>query len=225
MLTKALAGLFMDNGGSDAGKTKWARACLAAAGYKNPLVVSQLDGFKRFKKGVHDSIICDEINFKVPFLVNEDGTSARNPNAVDCETAKNILEFEEPRDIQARTKPAYKPAGIPIVFCTNDDTGDIFPSGRSQQDSIAIQRRFKKREVRGSLYPYAKNDRQLKEEGAFSELHARKVTRLAFRNVRQAARDGHLTLGGKKRPREEDSSEASSETSSSIITSKLLYGM
>jgi hypothetical protein len=121
-------------GDSDAGKTKWARACLAAAGYKNPLVLSQLDGFKSLKKGVHDSIICDEMNFKVPFLVNEDGTSARNPNAVDCETAKTILEFEEPRDLQARTKPAYKPPGIPVVFCTNDDTGDIFPSGsgRSQ---------------------------------------------------------------------------------------------
>ena len=39
-------------GDSDAGKSRWAKACLAHAGYTNPLVISQLDGFKQFKKGL-----------------------------------------------------------------------------------------------------------------------------------------------------------------------------
>ena len=122
-------------GDSDAGKSRWVKACLARAGYTNPIVISQLDGFKQFKKGFHDSIICEEMDFKRKGTPN----GAPNKNQTGIDNVKNILEFEEDRDIHCRTSNARIPAGVPKVFVVNSDDGDIFPEGFNQADRWLLQ--------------------------------------------------------------------------------------
>ena len=208
-------------GKSDAGKSRWVKACLAHAGFTNPLVVSQLDGFKKFKKGYHDSIICEEMDFRNAFT--KDGAPNKNHTGVD--NAKNILEFEDERDIHCRTSNASIPAGVPKVFVNNSEDGNIFPEGTTDQDKVAIKKRNKRLKISGSLYPYKENDRTLREGKRFSELHARKATRAIFRGIRQAARDGDLKLGSDPCPNNDAiirAKELSSKLSdiSSICTAK-----
>ena len=57
------------------------------------------------------------------------------------------------------------------------------------------QKRHKKIEVRGTLYPYEKSDLELREEENFAELCARDVTRKALRGIRETAREGKLKVG------------------------------
>ena len=65
----------------------------------------------------------------------------------------------------------------------------------NEADKKAINRRYKKREVRGSLYPYNEHDRDVKQKGDFALWHARQVTRKVLRGVRGAAKEGTLKLG------------------------------
>ena len=184
------------HGDADTGKTQWVKACLEAAGYKRPLTVSTISGLKKFQKNVHDSIIMEECNFKDANITSKDGTEKKNQNQMDFDGVKNLLEFEEDREVTDQGRlPASIPAGVPKVFITNKTDGDIFPQGGNEQDQKAINRRFKRVEILSSLYPYEKNDRQLREEEQFSELCARKTTRNIMRNIRKDAREGNLTLG------------------------------
>ena len=183
-------------GDAQKGKSQWVKACLYAAGYKRPLTVSTISGLKKFNPEFNDSIIFEECNFKDAKIKDDKGVEKVNQNQLDQETTKNLLEFEEPREIADGSRlPCPIPAGIPKVFITNKDGGDIFPGGVNAADKMAISERHMKIEVRGALYPYEKNDKVLRREGNFAELYAREVTRKALRGIRQEAKDGTLKLG------------------------------
>ena len=183
-------------GDAGAGKTQWVKACLYAAGYKRPLTVSTISGLKKFNEEFHDSIIFEECNFKDAKIKDKKEVEKANQNQLDQEATKNLLEFEEPREIADGSRlPCPIPAGIAKVFLTNKSGGDIFCAGLTDADQKAINRRHKKLEVRGALYPYEKSDLELREEENFAELYARDVTRKALRGIRETAREGHLKVG------------------------------
>jgi hypothetical protein len=71
----------------------------------------------------------------------------------------------------SRFHPAKIPAGVPKVFCTNAENGDIFPVSDNPIDNNAINRRHKKMaEPEGGFIPHALNDRQLQEKAAELEV-------------------------------------------------------
>lgn len=178
-------------GDAQKGKSQWVKACLYDAGYKRPLIVSTISGLKKLNTEFHDCIIFEECNFKDAKVSDK-----KNENQLDQEATKNLLEFEEPREIPDGSRmPCPIPAGIPKVFLTNKDGGDIFVSGNNAADKKAISERHMKMEVRGALYPYEKNDKVLRREGNFSEVYARQITRNAMRGIRAEAREGTLKLG------------------------------
>ena len=134
------------------------------------------------------------------FKRSETPSGAPNKNQTGVDNVKNILEFEEHRDIHCRTSNARIPAGVPKVFVVNSDYGDIFPEGYNEADGIAIARRHKKFKVPATLYIHKENDRELREQERFGELLSRRIARQALRGVRQAAKDGTLTLGSNPLP-------------------------
>jgi len=108
-------------GKAGTGKTQW-----ALAHFKNPLLVSHTDDLKEFDTDDHDGIVFDDMSFK---HLPSDGII-------------HLLDKEIDRSIHARFFNAEIPAGVPKIFCHNNDDIFIPNSGVSNEVLAGIQRRY-----------------------------------------------------------------------------------
>ena len=79
-------------------------------------MVSTISGLKKFNSEFNDSIIFEEANFKDAKIVQPNGTESANLNQLDHDATKNLLEFEEPREIPDGNRlpapyPSWHPKG------------------------------------------------------------------------------------------------------------------
>lgn len=87
-------------GPPDTGKTQY-----ALAQFTNPLYVRHQDHLKHYDPSGHDGIVVDELSF------------AHWPTS----TVINMLNKKDPAMIHVRYDVAYLPAGVKIVFCSNEE--------------------------------------------------------------------------------------------------------
>lgn len=113
-------------GGTGLGKTQW-----AMAHFKNPLVISHIDGLKKFDE--HDGIIFDDMNF---------GHWPR-------EAIIHLTDWDVPREINCRYSPATIPQHTKKIFTTNIHGGAIFGDYMGDE---AIARRYELIEITCKLF-------------------------------------------------------------------------
>jgi len=90
-------------GDPDTGKTQY-----ALSQFKNPHYVRHQDHLADFDTARHDGIVCDEMSF-THWPVN---------------SVIGLLNKKDPAQVHVRYTTALLPAGIKIIFCSNDE--DIF---------------------------------------------------------------------------------------------------
>lgn len=86
-------------GPSHTGKTEFAKTL-----FKNPLLVSHMDGLKELRPGIHDGIIFDDCSF----------THWPRSSVI------HVLDLHNPRDINVKYGKVCIPAGFPRVFTSNN---------------------------------------------------------------------------------------------------------
>jgi len=110
------------------GKTEW-----AAAHFKNPLLVRELDQLLDFDKDLHDGIIFDDIDFKSTKVINNRSLQI------------NLTDNKMPSAIRCRYRSPVIPKGTKKIFtcndwCVNWEDGAI---GRRIKRVIAVDRETK----------------------------------------------------------------------------------
>jgi len=90
-------------GAPDLGKTEW-----AAAHFKNPCMVREIDQLLDFDKDLHDGIIFDDIDFKSTKLVNNRSLQI------------NLTDNKMPSAIRCRYRSPVIPKGTKKIFTCND---------------------------------------------------------------------------------------------------------
>lgn len=118
------------------GKAGTGKTAFAVAHFAHPLLVSELDGLKKFKAGTHDGIIFDDVD-----------CSNMTPEAVI-----HLLDMDYDREIPLRYAPATIPAHTPRVFTTNLKRKKMFPKGKSSAQNKGIKRRFTAVEVTHKMF-------------------------------------------------------------------------
>ena len=95
------------------GESNCQKTQFAKAHFKNPLVVSTLDGLKAFKPGEHDGIIFDDMYFTRTLYNKETGRADPNPNYIPANMVVHLLDMEEDRKLgrPIRNTDALIPAG------------------------------------------------------------------------------------------------------------------
>ena len=117
-------------GKAGTGKTQW-----ALAHFQNPLLVSHTDDLKEFDPEDHDGIVFDDMSFK---HLPSDGII-------------HLLDKEIDRSIHARFYNAEIPAGVPKIFCHNNDDIFIPTTGVSDEVLAGIKRRYNVIQVKVDL--------------------------------------------------------------------------
>jgi len=105
------------DGPSQMGKTQW-----ALRHFENPLLVRCMDQLRKFKEGVHDGIVFDDMSF------------AHIPR----EACIHMVDWDEASDIHARYEDAHIPKYTRKIFTSNKEFTEAFP----YDESKAIYNRF-----------------------------------------------------------------------------------
>nr|WAE42541.1 MAG: replication associated protein [Cressdnaviricota sp.] len=105
------------HGKAGTGKTEYAKQH-----FKNPLLISDINGLKLFKPKEHDGIIFDDMSFL----------------HIPKEIQIHIVDYDNPRDIKILYGTIRIPKNVKKIFTTNNYDGRIF-----EIDNPAISRRIK----------------------------------------------------------------------------------
>ena len=178
------------------GESNCQKTQFAKAHFKNPLVVSTLDGLKSFKVGEHDGVVFDDMYFTQMLFNEETGKGQPNPNYLPPNMVIHLLDMEEDRKLgrPIRNSDAFIPAGTRKIFTHNGKNGnDIFPLGINATQQEGIDRRIGETvHVKDQLCKLIPDNKLQKDEKII-----RKMMREVFRNVHKNASEGEIKLGKK----------------------------